>query len=137
MKVGTNRLDGSGMMARWSALAVVAALGLVGCKPAPCGPTKDVRHRAKILVERYPANGDETRAVVKELAAALEAQPKAKSLPAWKFLSEYTKAFAEILVEMDDPNLDAKRRPYVGPEMSRRRDHLLSGLGTLRDQCGE
>jgi len=131
-----SRGDGSGM-ARWSAMALVLALGLVGCKPAPCGPTRDVRHRTKVAVERYPASGDETRAVLKELTTALAAQPEAKTLQEWSSLTTSTSEFAAVLVDMNNPNLDEKRRQSVGAVMTQRKEHLLRELNVVRDQCGE
>ena len=88
-----------------------------GLQAGACGPTRDVRHRAKIAVERYPASGDETRAVLKELTAALAAQPKTETLPGWRGLKTCTSMFEETLEDMRNPNLDAEHQRAAGAAM--------------------
>ncbi len=105
-------------------------------RPWACGPTRDVRHRTKVAVERYPASGDETRAVLKELTSALTAQPEAKTLREWSTLTHDTSEFAKSVDDMSNPNIDEKQRPHVAPVMTQRKEHLLLQLKVVGDQCG-
>ncbi|APR88437.1 hypothetical protein A7982_13786 [Minicystis rosea] len=96
-----------------------------------------MRHRAKIAIERYPAGGDEARAVLKELTGAIAAEPKASTLHDWTELNDSITKLSKSLEEMNNPNLDAKLRQHAAPVMQQRKEHFLADLDLIRTQCSD
>ena len=122
-----------------SVVLALTVLAAGGCKPAMCGSSKDLRHKAKVLVEHYPGDtkSAELDAALAELQSAIHPEQDSKEPGLWRELVKEAGELRERIVEMDNPNLEPAKRKNLPAIFQQQHDNFLTSLKAAQDRCGE